>query len=129
MTRQHPGHPTRPLTSGAPLPPGFLLARLQPADIVHELTRAEIELMHALARHRKAWAAMRAHADDREEKANSGIPGKIAALDADPVWKKRTGDVSWWRDEITAQATAITALRQMLADRPEKEKGNGTQRP
>lgn len=125
MTRQHPGHPTRPLTPGAPLPEGYLLAPLHPGDIRQELHRAETELMYALARHRKAWAAMRAHANDRAEKANSGIPGKLAALDADPVWKHRTGDVSWWRDEITAQATAVTALRQMLADRPEKEKTNG----
>jgi hypothetical protein len=97
------------------------LPTLQREDIQAELIRAEVELLYAIAKHRKAWKAMRARADERAMIEASGAPGRLASLEADHIWKLRTGDVTWWRGEMTAQATAVTALKAMLADtKPEK---------
>jgi len=111
MTATHPGKPTRPLLAGAPLPPKTDL-EIDPQDIGDELARAETELLYALARHRKAWQSMARHLNERAELA--GRPGALAAIDSDPTWKHKTGDVAWWRDEVTCQATAVTALTGML---------------
>lgn len=112
MTNQHPAHPTKPMVPGAPLPKSSILPTLTREDIIEELTRAEVELLHALARHRKSWKSMRERAEERDLLVST--PGGLAAIDSDPVWKKRTGDVAWWRDEVTCQATAVIALRGML---------------
>jgi hypothetical protein len=119
VTTAHPANPTNPSRPGAPLPEDMVkLPTVQPGDVMAELARAEVELLYAVGRHRKAWAAMRAHQDYRAQKEAEGTPGSLYALDSDPYWKKRTGDVSWWRDEVTCQATAVLALRDMLnADR------------
>jgi hypothetical protein len=73
--------------------------------------RCEVELLYAIAQHRKAWTAMRRRAEERDALVDK--PGGLAAIEADPIWKKRTGDVSWWRDEMTAQATTRQALAAM----------------
>jgi hypothetical protein len=100
---------TKPHVLGAPLqgdeqPPTL-------AEIDAEIKRAEIELMYAIAKHRKAWKVMRQRAEARDEA--SGKVGMLSTLESDPHWKKATGDVSWWRDEMTAQASALQALRHM----------------
>jgi len=103
------GYQTSPMRVGAPLPER--MDRIQTPDLPDvqaELIRAQTELMHAIAMHRKAWAAMRKWSKHRDEMA--GSPGGLCAIEADPVWKKRTGDVSWWRDEMGAQAATVTAL-------------------
>jgi hypothetical protein len=92
------------------LPPGPLLR-----EIDQEIERAEVELMYAIARHRKAWAAMRRRAEERERLA--GQPGMLSHLDSDAIWKKRTGDVGWWRGEMDCQATALLALEGMRSRR------------
>jgi hypothetical protein len=114
VTKNHPAGNTHPLRVGAPLPPSTQrLPSLSLQDIDEELYRAEVELLYATAKHRKCWAAMRRHADHRAELAERPYAGGLASLEADSVWKKRTGDVAWWRDEMAAQATTILALRSM----------------
>lgn len=111
--------PTRPHHLGAPLdgdeqPPTV-------AAVQAEIDRAEIELMYAIAEHRKAWARMRLRLQERDALVDK--PGGLAAIDSDPIWKKRTGDVAWWRDEMTAQATALAALEQMREKRIQRKVG------
>lgn len=116
MTIAHPGHPTHPMRPGAPLPPEIL--KLLPADIMdidEELRRAEVELLYAAAKHRKAWRVMRDRALKRDAMADQ--IGMLPTLESDPHWKKATGDVAWWRGEMEAQAALVTALRGMRADR------------
>ncbi len=116
LTDVNVGYETNPLRIGAPLPESLVrLAPPEPGAIHAELLRAEVEFMHAIARHRKAWSAMRRWKEHREEAANT--PGGLAAMESDPVWKKRTGDVQWWRAEMEARAASVVALRSMLADR------------
>lgn len=113
MTTSHPGYPTQPLKVGAPLPPETrTIIQAQTIDIQQELTRAEVELLYATSRHRKAWKAMKARLIEREELIDR--PGGLAAIDSDPIWHTRTSDVAWWRDEMTAQATTILALKAIL---------------
>lgn len=103
---------TRPDILGAPLSPtdytgGLLDEAPDVVDVQVELARAQIELMHAIAKHRKAWKAMamaKAAAEERAVWADAYTPYKIAV-----------GDVRWWREEMTAQATTVTALKAMLA--------------
>lgn len=128
MSKTHPGNPTNPLRRGAPLPDQGIftnpqagtvsqdmligLPTLNPQDIQDELTRAGVELVYALARHRKAWQAMARRLDERA--ALVDVPGGLAAIDSDPIWKNRTHDVAWWRDEVTCQSTAILALQALI---------------
>lgn len=103
---------TFPLLGGAPLEPGAPIVAPDSGPILAELTRAKVELMYALAMHRKAWARMRAHAEERDRR--SATPNMLSTLESDPIWKKATGDVSWWRGEMVAQSAAIQALTAML---------------
>lgn len=82
-------------------------------DVRAELLRAEHELLYALARHRKAWASMREYSQLQDAKAQRRQEPQ-AYLDSDPIWKVKTGDVTWWRGEVAAQAAAVTALKSML---------------
>lgn len=111
------GYATRPLKVGAPLPSELTALPVPPAlDEIHaEMDRCEVELMHAIAMHRKAWARMRNRAVDRD--ALVGTPGGLAAIDSDPIWKKRTGDVTWWRGEVESRSAAYLAL-QAMANQP-----------
>lgn len=110
------GYVTNPLKNGAPLPDEADLAAPVAGAIRAELLRAKVELMHAIARHRKAWKVMRQIKVEREEDAaKKGVP---AYLDNDVHWSVAVGDVRWWREEMNAQASTVTALMAMLADRP-----------
>lgn len=114
MTNNHPGSPTHPLRTGAPLPDDKMMSieRVDPQDVTEEMARARVELLYALARHRKAWSAFDSYAASRD--AKEGKPGALASIDSDPTWSQRTNDVKWWRDEITCQANAILALQTMV---------------
>jgi hypothetical protein len=99
------GYTTKPLAVGAPLPEDMTdILKSVPGtmDIDAELIRAQVELMHAIARHRKAWAKARVHRDEARAKA--------MWAEAYMPYKEATADVRWWREEMTAQATTITAL-------------------
>lgn len=116
MTRSHPGQPTQPLAPGAPLPSELAnLPRPRAEDIEDELTRAQVELLYATAKHRKAWSAMRQRGDQIDT-SKGRIAGMRIDMASDPIWELRTSDVRWWRDEMTAQATTVLALKAMLDD-------------
>lgn len=108
---------------GAPLPEKLGALPVGPTllEIEQEMERCEVELMYAVARHRQAWAAMRKWANHRAEAADN--PGMLAAIDSDPIWKKRTGDVSWWRGEMDCQSNALLALDVMRRFRMEANDG------
>lgn len=118
------GYRTHPHRIGAPLPVemhGIEQAMPAPGAIIAELTRAQVELMYAIARHRQAWTRMRRVREDREQKG-------LTFLDSDREWKVATSDVAWWRDEMTAQATTIKALVEMRNltkedESPDSERG------
>lgn len=103
---------TNPGLLGAPLDPdaykgGLAQNMPEPETIAAELARAQIELMHAIARHRQAWSKMRSHKEAAEAKsiwAEAYTPYKVAV-----------SDVRWWREEMAAQAAAVTALKAMHA--------------
>lgn len=106
----HPERLGAPLT-GDEVPPTV-------GEVTAEIVRCEIELMYAIARHRKAWSAMRRHREDASRKADSA--GMQAYLDSDPIWKVKTGDVTWWRGEMQAQAAALQALLAMRGRRAQR---------
>lgn len=102
---------TNPLVLGAPLDPEVYSGNYSShlpgvADVQAELSRAQIELIHAIAKHRQAWSRMRTHkqiAEQRSIWAEGYTPYKLAVA-----------DVRWWREEMTAQASAVAALTAML---------------
>lgn len=101
---------THPERLGAPLngderPPTI-------PEVRAEYERCKIELMYAIAQHRKAWGVMRRRAEYRDTLVDR--VGMLSTLESDPHWKKATGDVSWWRGEMDAQANVMLALRSML---------------
>jgi hypothetical protein len=99
--------PTNPLRPGAPLPDEVdHIVPPHPGDMSAELIRAQVELMYAIARHRKAWAAARALAIELDKKA--------IWKDSDGTYIKALGDVRWWREEMSAQATTVSALQTTL---------------
>lgn len=108
------GYETNPGRVGAPLPELLTALPVPPSrsEIEAEMERCEVELMYAIARHRKAWRAMRARAQRRDELAET--PGGLCAIEADPHWKKATGDVTWWRGEMEARSATYLALQAML---------------
>jgi hypothetical protein len=108
--------PTKPLELGAPLPtddyPGPIEFHLPSEDDLRaEWLRAKVELMHAIARHRKAWSRMRSHKLAAEMKA-------VWAEGYTP-YKEAVSDVRWWREEMSAQAATVTALTALLSVQPE----------
>lgn len=108
------GYETSPGRVGAPLPTELTALPVSPslAEIHAEMDRCEVELMYAIARHRKAWSAMRRRAEYRDEQL--GKPGGLAAIDSDAHWKKATGDVTWWRGEMEARSAVYLALQAMV---------------
>lgn len=99
---------TQPLKVGAPLDPEDYLSidTPDPAYVADELLRAQVELLHAVVRHRKAWASARHHKQEAESRA-------VWAEGYNP-YKLAIADVRWWREEMSAQAAAVTALTGML---------------
>lgn len=107
---------TKPLENGAPLPGGKerSLPNYKLNEVEAELERARVELMYALAMQRKAWARVRARGQEIEAEALRH--GTMAFADSDSLYKIAIGDVRFWREGITAQAAAITALESMRAE-------------
>jgi hypothetical protein len=101
---------TKPRELGAPLPTEDYAGPLEhhlPSDeaINDELDRAKVELMHAVAKHRKAWSKMRRHKLAAEMKS--------VWAEAYTPYKEAVSDVRWWREEMNAQATVVIALTSM----------------
>lgn len=105
------GYVTQPLLAGAPLPEDMVLRLSLPStdEIQAELERAEIELMYAVARHRKAWHSARHHKTEAESRS-------VWAEGYAP-YQKAIGDVRWWREEMNAQADVVQALSRMRTTR------------
>ena len=102
---------TKPEVLGAPLDPQVYFGSVadhapSPLDIDAELERAKVELMHAIARHRKAWSKVRKH----------GAEARARSIWAEsyPPYQEAIGDVRWWREEMAAQAATVTALTALL---------------
>lgn len=107
---------TQPEVNGAPLPggPETPLPNYKLSEVEAELERARVELMYGLAMQRKAWARVRARAQEIE--AEAARMGTTAFADSDARYKIAIGDVRFWREGITAQAAAIAALESMRAE-------------
>jgi hypothetical protein len=109
---------TKPLELGAPLfaadyPHGVLGGQPSADEVERELIRARVELMHAIARHRKAWAKMRRHSEEAAKRS--------LWAESYPPFKEAVSDVRWWREEMAAQAATVTALEMTL-----RSKSRGT---
>lgn len=104
-----------PLRPSAPLNPDVDLRVPEPGEIRSELLRAQAELINAIRKHRRAWTAM---SDFKEDYQLSGREFS----DNHPIWKKKTGDVAWWCNEMAAQAAVVTALVQLDERRPAGER-------
>lgn len=97
---------TSPLKVGAPLDidvyTDVMSAIPTQDEIRDELARAQVELMHAIARHRKAWANLRALSDKLDSRGTW--------KDSDLTYQKAVSDVKWWREEMSTQAVTVSAL-------------------
>lgn len=93
-----------PNKRSAPLPVRHPMRPPTPADIEAELDRAAVELMYALNRHRTAWSKMAALKELARKSGNDWF------MDNSRQWKVATGDVTWWRGEVSCQSNAIQAL-------------------
>src|ERR1044072_9443203 len=93
----------------APLPENFMLRLPSREELLKEIIRTSSELRWALHKQRATWAHM-AHtpAEYRER-------GNLYFYENDRHWKLATGDVSWWRGEVSSRANALSALLQLAA--------------
>jgi len=100
---------TDPMRISAPLPPDFdePIDWQNPALIRDELIRAQVELMYAIDRHRRCWAKM------QHIKQAAELKGNAYFMDNERGWKIATGDVTWWRGEVSARSNAVMALIQL----------------
>lgn len=95
---------THPLHRSAPLPVGMVVSMPHPELLLDEIKRASTELMWATHRHRKAWARM------ARLKEIADLKGTSWYMDNEREWKIATGDVTWWRGEISSRSNALTAM-------------------
>lgn len=115
---------TDPLANSAPLPEDWPIRVPEPHEIVKEIKRASAELMWALHRQRQAWAKM------ARVKAELGARN-IDYVDNERPWKLATGDVSWWRGEVSSRSNALSSLLALAAalnvQLPGRRRTDGTQ--
>lgn len=97
-----------PLRVSPPLPDGWQLKQPSPELVRAEIIRAVNELMWALHRQRTTWAIMEAR------KAAYTLRGE-EFIDNERPWKLATGDVQWWRGEVSSRANTLSALVQFAA--------------
>ena len=95
---------TSPLVRSAPLPPEWTLVGVPVESLLtDEARRAAMELVWALHRQRAAWAKfakVKQELDDRN----------ITYVDNERAYTLASGDVKWWRAEVSSRANALTAL-------------------
>lgn len=105
MTRIMP-----PDVNSAPLPPEWPVDQLPTTESIRaEIKRASVELLWALNRQRTTWAKM------ARLKAEYDKRGVGFFIDNERPWKLATGDVQWWRGEVSARANALSALLMLSA--------------
>lgn len=95
---------TNPNAVSAPLPPDTKLYWPVEATIRAEILRAVSELLWATHRHRVAWTKMERLKKEAEANGNSWF------MDNQRTWKIATGDVTWWRGEVSARSNTIQAF-------------------
>lgn len=99
-----------PMEWSAPLPedgPNQGIDWTDPIKVRDELIRAQVELMHAIAKHRTAWSKMAKMKKVAEARGNAYF------MDNNRAWKIAVGDVTWWRGEVNARSNTILALIQL----------------
>lgn len=74
------------------------------AAVENEIVKLTAELRNALTKHRRAWARMGLLKDQARDAGNAWY------MDNQRAWKLATGDVTWWRGEVSAAANAMTAM-------------------
>jgi hypothetical protein len=98
------------LVQTAPLPEphggGLTSPTLQ--RLVEEMARAEVELIHALGKHRDAWDWMSRLKEEARQQGNAFF------MDNDRRWKLAVGDVQWWRGEVNARSNSVLALAALI---------------
>lgn len=99
---------TDPRITSAPLPSGMNVGWPDGVIVQQEIRRAGTELLWALHRQRTAWAKM--------EQVKKELTGRnIDFIDNERAWKLATGDVTWWRGEVSSRSNALTALLSLAA--------------
>jgi len=101
--------PLRPLNPSAPLSDDASISWLPPNIVRAEAIRAQRELLHAIRKHRAAWSLMAKLKKQADERGVSWY------MDNDRDWKLATGDVTWWRGEMSARSNSLLALLQLAA--------------
>lgn len=91
------------MRNSAPLPDDWDIKLPQPGLLHADIVRAATELRWALHRQRAAWRHM-ARLKSMYDTTN------VEFIDNERSWKLATGEVSWWRGEVTSRATALTAM-------------------
>lgn len=105
---------TRKLTPPAPLGRDTNLGMPTVDALEDEMLLVAAELKNALTKHRGYWLEMqrlKLHFTQRN----------IDFLDNEREWKEATGNVTWWRGEVSAAANslqALTGLASYLRDHP-----------
>lgn len=111
--QRHPGMLTKPRTDprarSAPLPRGTMVGLPEPSALLAEIERASTELMWGLHRQRQVWAKMEALRIEAEDKGNAWF------MDNERPWKLATGDVAWWRGEVSSRSNALSSLVSLAA--------------
>ncbi len=100
---------TLPTNTGAPLPPDWPIRLPTRTELIGEIERASAELRWALHRQRTTWAHMARVRAEFQGKGNGFF------YENHRVWKLATGDVTWWRGEVSSRANALSALCALAA--------------
>lgn len=100
---------TDPTSPSAPLPPQTTIETPSASTLVEEIKRASTELLWALHRQRTSWARMAKVKAELEAKGLAYFP------EAEREWKLATGDVTWWRGEVSSRSNALSALLQLAS--------------
>lgn len=100
---------SNPMEASAPLPTKDTPIDWQNPGLIHnELLRAQTELMHAIEKHRRAWAKV------QHMKGLADLKGNSYYMDNDRNWQVATGEVTWWRGEMSARSNVVVALTRLL---------------
>jgi hypothetical protein len=100
---------TDPSRVSAPLPAGFPIGLPNEHDLVADIERAASELRWALHRQRHTWAHMAKVREEYKDRGNAFF------YENERRWKLATGDVTWWRGEVSSRSNALSALLALAA--------------
>jgi hypothetical protein len=93
-----------PTKRSAPLPDGVDVKQWpRRGELMFEVQRQTHELLYALHRQRTAWAKFARVSAELSER-------NIDFVDNERPFVLASGDVKWWRGEVSSRANALTAL-------------------